>query len=206
VQVKGRGVKAFIEVPDAALDFGNVPMGMVEMREVKVRNLSDVESPLVLVLQGSDADQFTAGSGQSSTLAPGEERVVPVAYAPQRLGGAQAALHVVVCEGCEPAVIPLSGTGVASKLEVTPLRVDFGRVALGATAEQSITVRNQGTAPLRYDGARFLDNPGDVFKVVNAPVLPGGMLAPGAAVELRVAFTPAALGRVRDGRVEIGVR
>ena len=206
VQVKGRGVKAFIEVPDAALDFGNVPMGMVEMREVKVRNLSDVESPLVLVLQGSDADQFTAGSGQSSTLAPGEERVVPVAYAPQRLGGAQAALHVVVCEGCEPAVIPLSGTGVASKLEVTPLRVDFGRVALGATAEQSITVRNQGTAPLRYDGARFLDNPGDVFKVVNAPVLPGGMLAPGAAVELRVAFTPAALGRVRDGRVEIDVR
>ncbi|WP_164017315.1 choice-of-anchor D domain-containing protein [Pyxidicoccus trucidator] len=206
VPVNGRGVKAFVEVPDTALDFGNVAMGLVEMREVTVRNPSDVESPLVLSVQGSDADQFSAGAGQSSTLAPGEERVVPVAYAPKRLGSAEAALHVVVCEGCEPAVIALSGLGVASKLEVTPLRVDFGRVALGATAEQSITVRNQGTVPLSYDGARFLDNPGDVFKVVNAPVLAGGLLAPGAAVELRVAFTPAALGRVRDGRVEVGVR
>ncbi|MFP2906705.1 choice-of-anchor D domain-containing protein [Pyxidicoccus sp. 3LFB2] len=161
VPVNGRGVKAFVEVPETALDFGNVAMGMVEMREVKVRNPSDVESPLVLSLHGTDADQFSASAGQSATLAPGEERVVPVAYAPQRLGSAEAALHVVVCEGCEPAVIALSGLGVASKLEVTPLRVDFGRVALGATAEQSITVRNQGTEPYSYDGARFLDNPGD---------------------------------------------
>jgi hypothetical protein len=206
VPVNGRGVKAFVEVPETALDFGNVAMGMVEMREVTVRNPSDVESPLVLSIQGTDADQYTAGTGQAATLAPGEERVVPVAYSPDRLGSAEAALHVVVCEGCEPAVIALRGMGVASKLEVTPLRVDFGRVALGATAEQSITVRNQGTEPLSYDGAKFLDNPGDVFRVVNAPVLPGGMLVPGAAVELRVAFTPTALGRVRDGRVEVGVR
>ena len=206
VPVNGRGVKAFVEVPETALDFGNVAMGMVEMREVTVRNPSDVESPLVLSIQGTDADQFTAGMGQSSTLAAGEERVVPVAFGPRRLGSAEAALHVVVCEGCEPAVIPLRGLGVASKLEITPLRVDFGRVALGATAEQSITVRNQGTEALSYSGVQLLDNPGGVFKVVNAPALASGVLAAGATVELRVAFTPAALGRVRDGRVEIGVR
>ncbi|NPC84933.1 choice-of-anchor D domain-containing protein, partial [Pyxidicoccus fallax] len=206
VPVNGRGVKAFVEVPETALDFGNVAMGMVEMREVTVRNPSDVDSPLALTVHGTDADQFTAGQGQSTTLAPGEERVVPVAYAPRRLGSAEAALHVVVCDGCEPAVIPLRGMGVASKLEITPLRVDFGRVALGATAEQSITVRNQGTEPLSYSGVQLLDNPGGVFKVVNAPVAASGVLAAGAAVELRVAFTPVALGRVREGRVEIGVR
>ncbi|WP_163996876.1 choice-of-anchor D domain-containing protein [Pyxidicoccus caerfyrddinensis] len=206
VPVNGRGVKAFVEVPETALDFGNVAMGMVEMREVTVRNPSDVESPLVLSIQGTDADQFTAGRGQSSVLAAGEERVVPVAFAPGRLGSAEAALHVVVCEGCEPAVIPLHGLGIASKLEVTPLRLDFGRVALGATAEQSITVRNQGTVALSYSGVQLLDNPGGVFKVVNEPVVPGGVLAAGASVELRVAFTPVALGRVRDGRVEVGVR
>ncbi|MFP2928335.1 choice-of-anchor D domain-containing protein [Pyxidicoccus sp. 3LG] len=206
VPVSGRGVKAFVEVPETVLDFGNVPMGFVEMREVKVRNPSDVESPLVLAINGADADQFTAGPGQSSTLAPGEERVLPVAYAPKRLGSAEAELHLVRCDGCEPVVIPLRGTGIASKLEVTPLRVDFGRVALGATAEQSITVRNQGTEPLAWSGAEFLDNPGGVYKLVNAPVLANGMLAAGATVELRVSFTPAALGRARDGRVEIGVR
>ncbi|QSQ27854.1 choice-of-anchor D domain-containing protein [Pyxidicoccus parkwayensis] len=206
VPVNGRGVKAFVEVPETALDFGNVAMGMVEMREVTVRNPSDVESPLALSIQGTDADQFSAGAGQSDTLAAGEERVVQVAFAPKRLGSAEGALHVVVCEGCEPAVIPLHGMGVASKLEVTPLRVDFGRVALGATAEQSITVRNQGTQALSFSGVQLLDNPGGVFKVVSEPQLPNGLLAAGAAVELRVAFTPVALGRVRDGRVEVGVR
>ncbi|HZI14580.1 MAG TPA: choice-of-anchor D domain-containing protein [Myxococcus sp.] len=206
VPVSGRGVKAFVEVPDTALDFGNVAMGMVEMRTVTVRNPSDVESPLALSLQGADADQFTAGEGQSDMLAAGEERVIQVAYAPKRLGSAEAGLHVQVCEGCEPAVVPLTGSGVASKLEVTPLRVDFGRVALGATAEQSITVRNQGTQPLSYSGVQLQVNPGDVFRVVSAPALVGGVLAPGASVEVRVAFTPVALGRVREGRVEIGVR
>jgi hypothetical protein len=206
VPVNGRGVKAFVEVPDTVLDFGSVALGLVEMREVTVRNPSDVESPLVLAVQGVDADQFTVGQGASATLAPGEARVVSVAYGPRRLGSAEAALHVVVCEGCEPAVIPLRGMGIASKLEVTPLRVDFGRVALGATAEQSITVRNQGTEPLSYSGVQLLDNPGGVFRVVSAPALAGGVLAAGAAVEVRVAFTPVVTGRVREGRVEVGVR
>ncbi|WP_434345224.1 choice-of-anchor D domain-containing protein [Myxococcus virescens] len=206
VPVSGRGVKAFIEVPSEALDFGNVAMGLVEMREVTVRNPSDVDSPLTLSVEGADADQFTAGQGLPSSLAPGEALVVPVAYAPRRLGAAEAALHVVVCDGCAPAVVPLTGTGVASKLEVTPLRVDFGRVALGATAEQVITVRNQGTQPLSFSGSQLVDSSEGVFRIASEPVVANGQLAPGAAVELRVAFTPAAVGKVRDGRVEIGVR
>ncbi len=206
VPVRGRGVKAFIEVATEAVDFGNVAMGLVEMREVTVRNPSDVDSPLSLSVQGADADQFTAGQGLPATLAPGEERVVQVAYAPQRLGAAEAALHVGVCEGCEPVAVPLTGTGVASKLEVTPLRVDFGRVALGATAEQVITVRNQGREPLSFTGSQLLDSSDGVFRIANEPVVANDLLAPGASVELRVAFTPSALGKVRDGRVEIGVR
>ncbi|RKI65905.1 choice-of-anchor D domain-containing protein, partial [Corallococcus sp. AB049A] len=206
VPVSGRGVKALVEVPETALDFGNVNLGLVEMREVTVRNPSDVESPLVLSVEGSDADQFSAGAGLPSTLAPHETRRVAVAFSPVRLGNAVAALHVAVCDGCEPAVVTLTGTGVASALEVTPLRVDFGRVAVGATAEERITVRNQGTEPLSYKGAVLLEDPSGVFKVVNAPALPSDVLLPGAVVELRVAFTPKATGRVRDGRVEVAVR
>lgn len=206
VPVSGRGVKALVEVPETALDFGNVGLGLVEMREVTVRNATDVESPLELGLQGADADQFSVGAGLPSSLAPGESRTVPVAFSPSRLGAAQAELRVTVCDGCEQAVVPLTGTGVASMLEVTPLRVDFGRVAVGATAEERITVRNQGSEPLSYTGAALLDDPNGVFRVVSAPVLVGDVLPPGGTVELRVAFTPTALGKVRDGKVEISVR
>ncbi|NVJ22540.1 choice-of-anchor D domain-containing protein [Myxococcus sp. AM011] len=206
VPVSGRGVKAFLEVPETELDFGNVSMGFVEMRQVTVRNTSDVDTPLGVSVQGADADQFTAERGEPEMLAPGEQRVLSVAFAPRRLGSATAELRVVVCDGCEPAVVPLKGTGVASKLEVTPLRLDFGRVALGASAEQSITVRNQGTEPLRWSGVELQANPGGVYRVVSEPVLSGGMLAPSASVEIRVAFTPVVLGRAGEGRVEVGVR
>ncbi|WP_235685669.1 MULTISPECIES: choice-of-anchor D domain-containing protein [Corallococcus] len=206
VPVNGRGVKALVEVTESALDFGNVNLGLVEMREVTVRNPSDVESPLVLSVAGADADQFSAGAGLPSSLAPHETRKVPVAFSPVRLGTAQAALQVTVCDGCEPALVTLTGTGVASMLEVTPLRVDFGRVAVGATAEARITVRNQGNEMLRYQGASLLEDPSGVFQVVSAPVLPNDALLPGAMVELRVAFKPVATGRVRDGRVEVAVR
>jgi hypothetical protein len=206
VPVSGRGVKAMVEVPEVALDFGNVNVGLVEMREVTVRNPSDVESPLVLSVEGADADQFSAGAGLPSVLAPRETRKLPVAFSPVRLGAAQAALHVAVCDGCEPAVVALTGTGVASMLEVTPLRVDFGRVAVGAVAEERITVRNQGNEPLSYKGASLLEDPSGVFQVVSAPTQANDVLAPGAVVELRVAFKPAAVGRVRDGRVEVAVR
>ncbi|MFB1484334.1 choice-of-anchor D domain-containing protein [Corallococcus sp. RDP092CA] len=206
VPVSGRGVKALVEVPETALDFGNVNLGLVEMREVTVRNPSDVESPLVLSVEGADADEFSAGAGLPSTLAPHETRKVPVAFSPVRLGNAEAALRVAVCDGCEPAEVRLTGTGVASALEVTPLRVDFGRVVVGATAEERITVRNQGAEPLSYKGAALLEDASGVFKVVSAPALPNDVLQPGAAVELRVAFTPVANGRVRDGRVEVAVR
>ncbi|RKG85851.1 choice-of-anchor D domain-containing protein [Corallococcus terminator] len=206
VPVTGRGVKALVDVTETALDFGNVNLGLVEMREVTVRNPSDVESPLVLSVQGTDADQFSAGAGLPSVLAPHETRKVPVAFSPVRLGTSEAALHVTVCEGCEPAVVTLTGTGVASMLEVTPLRVNFGRVAVGATAEARITVRNQGNEPLSYKGAALLEDPSGVFKVVSAPVLSNDLLPPGAVVEVRVAFTPVASGKVKDGRVEVAVR
>ncbi|WP_426746883.1 choice-of-anchor D domain-containing protein [Myxococcus faecalis] len=206
VPVSGRGVKAFVEVPLTELDFGNVAMGFVEMRQVTVKNPSDVETPLAVSVQGADLDQFTAEHGEAPTLAPGEERVLSVAFAPRRLGAAAAELHIAVCDGCEPAVVPLKGMGVASKLEVTPLRLDFGRVALGASAEQSITVRNQGTESLRWSGVELQLNPGGVYRVVSEPVLSGGLLAAGASVEVRVAFTPVVLGRAGEGRVEVGVR
>ncbi|HYO74539.1 MAG TPA: choice-of-anchor D domain-containing protein [Archangium sp.] len=143
----GQGVKAFVDVPGRTLDFGNVELGQVEMRELVVRNPTKVETPVRVSFDGSDADQFSSSeTGRSFQLKPGEERRVPLSFNPERLGAASAQLHVgVECPMCEPIVVALSGTGIATLLEVTPLRVDFGRVPVGATAEERVIVRNLGT-------------------------------------------------------------
>jgi hypothetical protein len=206
VGVTGQGVKAWVEVPGQALDFGNVPLENVAVRELELRNPGSVDSPLRFDFTGPDADQFSSGVGQDVVLKPGESFVLPIAYKPVRLGAAEASLRVAVCEGCEYAMVPLRGSGIAALLEISPLRVDFGRVSVGSTAEQVITVRNQGTEPMQYTGASLVEDPSGVFSVVRAPTLPNNTLGPGLSVEVRVAFKPTSLGRVREGRVEVGVR
>ncbi|HEX8440513.1 choice-of-anchor D domain-containing protein [Archangium sp.] len=205
--VDGRGVKAWVELNTSALDFGNVEMGNVELRELVVRNPSQVQSPVRVDMDGADADEFgSSEAGKPFMLAPGEERRVPLSFTPDRLGSAQAIARVAVCPTCEPTVVQLTGTGIAAQLEVTPLRVDFGRVSPGATAEERITVRNLGTEPMTYGGVKLLDNVSGAFRVVSAPSLAGNVLAAGAVIELRVAFSPTASGPVRAARLEVDVR
>ncbi|OJT23677.1 hypothetical protein BO221_16950 [Archangium sp. Cb G35] len=204
----GQGVKAFVEVPGRALDFGNVELGQVEMREFVVRNPTQVETPVRVSFEGADADQFSSSEAeQPFVLRPGEERRVPLAFNPQRLGAAAAQVRVgVECPMCEPIVVSLSGTGIATLLEVTPLRVDFGRVPVGATAEERVIVRNLGTEPMAYGGVKLLDNAGNAFRVVSAPAVGAGVLASGAVAEIRVAFSPTVPGPVREARLELDVR
>ncbi len=207
VGFSGMGVRAWVEVDTQGLDFGNVPLDTVEVRELRVRNPTAVESPLRLEVTGADADQFSSSeAGRELVLKAGEERLVAVAFKPGRLGAASAEVRVEVCEGCERAVIPLAGTGIASLLEISPLRVDFGRVALGATAEQRIMVRNLGTEPMRYTGANLLLDPAGVFRVVSAPAPAHHLLGPGDSAEVRVAFAPVAHGAAPEARVEIQVQ
>ena len=204
----GQGVKAWLEVPARSIDFGNVELGQVELREVLVRNPTQVASPVRLDFDGADADQFgSSEAGTTFVLEPGEERRLPLSFNPQRLGAAQVQLRVrVECPTCEPNVVTLSGTGIATLLEVTPLRVDFGRVALGATAEERVIVRNLGSEPMAFGGVKLLDNGSNAFRLVSTPPMSGGVLAAGAVAEVRVAFSPTTVGPVREARLELDVK
>ncbi|WNG31540.1 choice-of-anchor D domain-containing protein [Cystobacter fuscus] len=206
--VGGQGVKASLEVLVRTLDFGDVETGHLEVRELVVRNASLVDSPVRLSLSGLDADAFGSDAvGAPFSLQPGAQRRLSLSFLPERLGAAEAEAHVgVECFGCEPSVVKLSGTGIASRLEVTPLRVDFGRVAVGSTAEERVTVRNLGTEPLAYGGVRLLEGSGGDFHLVSAPTLPGEVLAPGARVEVRVSFSPTTRGAVPSALLEVDAR
>ncbi|HEX8825745.1 MAG TPA: choice-of-anchor D domain-containing protein [Archangium sp.] len=205
--VGGQGVRTRVEVRTSALDFGGEELGRARMLELPVFNPTQVESPVHLEFQGTDADLFSSGEvGALRMLKPGEERVLPVYFTPARPGVAQASVRVTACPGCEPTVVSLSGTGLPTRLEVTPSRVEFGRVALGDSVEERILVRNVGPLPLTYGGVKLLDNESGAFHVVSVSLLVGRVLDPGAALEVRVGFSPAAHGAVREARVELDLR
>ncbi len=204
--MEGLGVKALVEVQVDELDFGNVELGQVEMREILVSNPTEVESPVRLFFGGTEADQFSSSVASASlVLKPGEKRTLPVAYKPERLGAVQAHARLAVCGSCEPTMVALRGTGIAALMDVSPLRVDFGRVSPGATAEERVVVRNLGTEPMVYGGVRLLNDGGGVYGLLREPFVPGNVLAPGAVVEVRVGFSPAASGAAPMGLLEVDV-
>jgi Abnormal spindle-like microcephaly-assoc'd, ASPM-SPD-2-Hydin/Transmembrane protein 131-like N-terminal len=207
VAFSGLGVKAWVEVKNLELDFGNVPLETVQVLNLVFRNPTSVASPLHMDLAGADADLFSSSqAGKDVMLQAGLDLAVPVAFKPTRLGSAVAEVRVAVCDGCEPVKVSLVGTGIASQLEISPVRLDFGHVAMGATAEDRIVVRNQGTESMIYTGATIVADAAGVFQVTSAPVPGNQQLKPGEATEIRVAFTPKAQGQVPEGRVEIQVR
>jgi hypothetical protein len=207
VSFSGLGVKAMVEVKSLVLDYGNVPLETVAVRDLVLHNPTRVDSALRLELVGTDADQFSSTlASKNVVLQAGQDWAIPVGFKPNRLGSAVAEMRVSACEGCEPIVVSLAGMGVASRLEISPVRVDFGRVAVGATAEERIIVRNQGAESVTYTGASIVSNTGSAFRVVSAQLPQGNTLKPGEAAEIRVAFTPVAQGQVPEGRVEIQVR
>ncbi|MFY0574670.1 choice-of-anchor D domain-containing protein [Cystobacter fuscus] len=209
--VGGQGVKASLEVLVRTLDFGDVETGHLEVRELVVRNASLVDSPVRLSLSGLDADAFGSDAvGAPFSLQPGAQRRLSLSFLPERLGAAEAEAHVgVECFGCEPSVVKLSGTGIASRLEVTPLRVDFGRVAVGSTAEERVTVRNLGSEPLAYGGVRLLEGSGGTStgERAHASRRGAGPGRPGGGARVLLAHHPrgGALGAPGGGRAAPGL-
>ncbi|MFH2112815.1 MAG: choice-of-anchor D domain-containing protein [Candidatus Bathyarchaeota archaeon] len=77
-------------------------------------------------------------------------------------------------------------------IEVAPTTVQFGDVALGASATQIVTIQNVGAAGLTVTGISLAPGSGS-FGVTSAPSTPF-TLAPGATAYVSVAFTPTASG------------
>ncbi|AKJ04709.1 flagellar associated PapD-like protein [Archangium gephyra] len=206
LKVAGVGVKSLVQVQTESLDFGARLLGESRELKIQVNNPMKMDSPVGLELTGVDADQFTSSETRTALmLKPGEVRQLPVRFEPKRLGEAHAIARVAVCPTCEPVDVPLSGKSLDRWLEVTPARLDFGHVARGAFSELRMTVRNLSSEPMVYGGVKLLDNESGAFRVAREPTLPAGMIAPGVAVEVWVAFMPTTTGPVREARLELDV-
>ncbi len=199
------GVKAVLEVRPRAIDFGNVELDSVKLQELVVVNPSAAKTKFRFDLEGEDADLFSSSDeGRVLEIGPGETRPLPLAFKPGRMGVALATAKVSVCPVCEPVPVALTGSGVTSALEVTPLRVDFGRVPVGASAEQLVYVRNLGTEPLPFSGVELLSNDAGLFSISRKPSTTS--LAAGASLQIGVSFTPKVNGPAPSALLHVKVQ
>ena len=184
---------AAIGVPDIAvepthLDFGQVALGQSAQQTLTVRNTGSADLD-ILAIQTSDPAYAVQGESEFS-LQPQASRELVVAFTPTALGEQQANLTIDSNASDQPtSTITLAGTAIGrSNIAVEPLLLDFGPVVVGRSAQQTVTVRNTGSATLRIASVQSSD---PAFTFVGGTEFE---LDPGALRELDVTFVPTTVG------------
>lgn len=165
------------------LKFGSVLPGNERTQEARMRNRTDGELLVQVVLEGSSAFQ---ASTESIELSPQGEAIIPVSFSPKVIGESfGGGLVLEPCEGCPLQKVLLSGDSHVIDLESDPESIDFGFVAAGARAERQLVLLNTGSKVLDLQ----VYQPGDS----RVRVEPSGSyrgLEPGSSTRFRLVFGP----------------
>jgi hypothetical protein len=147
VSVSGTVAQSSLNLSPANINFGNAVTGVTNSQTVQIGNPGTV--PVTITAANlSGAGFSTSGLTFPLTLSAGKTSTFNVQFGPKSAGASSGSLSLVSDASNSPAVIALSGAGVAAGLSLTvnPLNVNFGNVNVGSTASRSVTLTNTGNS------------------------------------------------------------
>jgi hypothetical protein len=177
-----------LRAAETRLDFGDVPIGGFVERSTFLLNEGTgaiaLDGPLVV--EGAASDAYVVVDGGDFPLGPNAFTEVRVRFTPTSEGRGEAS---VLARGVVADVdtrITLVGNGIAPAVTLAPAELDFGDVAAGATSTATLTVGNDGDAPLSVrlviEGRAFSFDDGSNARRVDVGV--------GATLALEMRFSP----------------
>jgi hypothetical protein len=190
IPVSGSGVQAALAVTPASVSFGNVTVGAPNSQTIQLKN----NGTGVLTISQVSA----AGPGYSTSalalplsLNPSQSTTFNVQFSPASAGSASGSVSILSNAPNSPAVIALSGSGVAATevLSFSTQSLSFGSVNTGTSVSQSVMVTNTGNAKVTISG---ITTAGTGFSLSGAAA--PTTLAPTQSLTFGVIFTPAAAG------------
>jgi hypothetical protein len=147
VSVSGTVAQSSLNLSPANINFGNAVTGVTNSQTVQIGNPGTV--PVTITAANLTGTGFsTSGLTFPLTLSAGKTSTFNVQFGPKSAGASSGSLSLVSDASNSPAVVALSGAGVAAGLSLTvnPLNVNFGNVNVGSTASRSVTLTNTGNS------------------------------------------------------------
>jgi hypothetical protein len=139
-----------LEVPSPSFDFGSVTLGQISEKGITVRNTGN--APLQFTTLTTSKEVFQAGMLAPVRIRPGTEIALPVRYQPRTSGADTANLNLASNDPAAPSLDVALRASVfdrpVSNAVLSTLAIDFGETAIGQPAEATLSMRNDGTAPL----------------------------------------------------------
>lgn len=179
------GGRPAISVTPRSLSFGEVPVGESATLELSITNTGSAPLELrsVSVIEGSQ--WFDASGG--GTLEEGASTTVSVTFTPEESGSKSGRIVVQSNDPSNPALtVQLSGTGVEGDLTVSPSAVSFGDVSIDETRTETITLSNDGDAPVTVTSVTVTGADSAAF----AANVRGVTLDGGESRDVQVSFSP----------------
>lgn len=190
VPVSGSGVQAALTVTPSSVSFGNVTVGSPISQTIQLTN-SGTGVLTVSQVSAAGAGFSTSAMTLPASLNPNQSTTFNVQFSPAAAGSASGSVSVGSNAPNSPAVIGLSGTGIAATLtlSVSSTSLSFGSVNTGSSATQNVTVTNTGNANVTVSG---ITAAGTGFSL-SAPGIPA-TLTPAQSLTFGVVFSPTVAG------------
>ncbi len=156
-----RNVAPHLSYDPLTVDFGEVSVGDLRVRGVKLTN--DGDSDLEIGASAiSGSPELTVTIPAPAILHPQESVDLVLTYAPTDLGLDEGTLRIEAKDAEGPRTISLRGVGVRGSLVLLPTRaqcdgvegsVSFGEVVPGQAVEEVLTLENHGDGPIQIRSA-----------------------------------------------------
>jgi hypothetical protein len=195
VSLTGTGTAATtptLTVSPASLSFGNVKVGSSATQAVTLASTGT--APVQVTAAAISGTGFTvSGASFPVTLNPKQAVTLTVQFKPTNSGSASGKLTINSNSSTNPtAAVALTGSGTTSTtptLTVSPASLSFGKVTVGSSGTQAVTLASTGTAPVQVTAAA-ISGTGFTVSGASFPVT----LNPKQAVTLSVQFKPTTSG------------
>ncbi len=171
------------------LAFGSVKVGQSKSLALTVNN-PGISSVQVTGITSSDA-AFTISPTQF-TLPVDGNTTATVVFTPTDRNLKNATLTLAFVTGTDSATVTgtLTGQGTQPVIEVSPLSLEFGEVAIGETRNLTLTVSNTGNDTLLINSINITLPDASQFPLVTAQVPPLHTILPNGSQSISVPFTP----------------
>jgi hypothetical protein len=190
ISVAGSAVQPALAVTPSSASFGNVTEGTPATQTIQLSN-SGTGTLLVTQLSVAGSGFSTGTLALPVTLISGQSTTFNVEFAPTSAGSTSGSVTVVSNAPNSPALISLTGTGIAAtqSLSFSASNLAFGSVNAGSSSTQNVTVTNAGNSSVTISqiaesGAGF------ALSGASAPV----SLNAGQSMIFGVIFSPNAAG------------
>ena len=187
----------------STVSYGSINAELTSTKTFTLKNTGNQPlTGVAVTVTGGHAADFTLGS-VPATLAAGSEVSFDLIFDPQATGARGASLSIASNDSDEnPFIVALTGYGTTnaqivvesppgSALSSGVSTIHFGNVLLYSYNQQTVTLRNSGTAPLTQIAISVIN--GGVISL-GRTALGVTTLAPGASASFQVDYSPVAVG------------